>query len=84
MGKEKSLTKVLSGLHDRNLSFRELLSAAEAAGFRLDRVVGDHHIYVKDGVPEIINLQPGKNGAAKPYQVKQVRQIITNHHLGGE
>ncbi len=84
MGKEKSLMKILDGRHDKSLAFRELQSAIEAAGFSLDHVTGDHHIYIKESIPEIINLQPGKSGNAKPYQVKQVREIITKYHLGGD
>ena len=36
----------------------------------------------KDDVEEIINLQPAGN-KAKPYQVKQVRNIILKYQLGG-
>lgn len=45
------------------------------------RVKGDHHIFCKMGVDEIINLQP-KNGKAQPYQVKQVRSVILKYGLG--
>lgn len=41
---------------------------------------GAHHIYTLAGVPEIVNLQP-KSGKAKPYQVKQVREILVRHRL---
>jgi hypothetical protein len=34
----------------------------------------------KDGIEEIINIQP-KNGKAKAYQVKQVREIIIKYRL---
>lgn len=44
---------------------------------------GDHHISVKDGVEEILNLQP-KGGKAKPYQVRQGRKVIVRYRLGGE
>lgn len=33
---------------------------------------------------EILNLQPRPDGTAKPYQVKQVRQVIARYHLAGE
>ncbi|WP_243131251.1 type II toxin-antitoxin system HicA family toxin [Desulfitobacterium sp. LBE] len=47
-----------------------------------ERISGSHHIFYKDGMDEIINIQP--NGSkAKPYQVKQVRQIILKYKLGG-
>jgi hypothetical protein len=45
------------------------------------RVRGDHHILWKEGIAEIVNLQP-KGSKAKPYQVKQVRGILTRHQLG--
>jgi predicted RNA binding protein YcfA (HicA-like mRNA interferase family) len=45
-----------------------------------ERVKGSHHIYFKDGIDEIINLQPS-NGKAKPYQVKQVRELIIKYKL---
>ncbi|MHB8125431.1 MAG: type II toxin-antitoxin system HicA family toxin [Desulfitobacteriaceae bacterium] len=47
-----------------------------------ERISGSHHIFHKDDMDEIINIQP--NGSkAKPYQVKQVRQIILKYKLGG-
>lgn len=48
-----------------------------------ERIRGDHHIFSKDGIEEIINLQP-KGAKAKPYQVKQVRNIILKYKPGGE
>lgn len=47
------------------------------------RVKGDHFIYTMDGIDEIINIQPKAN-KAKPYQVKQVRELILKYHLGGD
>jgi hypothetical protein len=46
-------------------------------------VRGSHHIFARDGVVEILNLQP-KGGKAKPYQVKQVRAIIVRCKLADE
>ena len=44
---------------------------------------GSHHVFRKAGVPERIN--PQRDGAhAKPYQVRQVRQTLLKHELGGE
>jgi hypothetical protein len=34
-------------------------------------------------VAEILNLQP-REGKAKPYQVKQVRGVLTSYGLAGE
>ena len=38
-------------------------------------IKGSHHIYYKEGVEEIINLQ-SFNNKAKAYQVKQVRELL--------
>ncbi len=51
----------------------------KAFGFE-ERIRGDHHIFTKEGVREILNLQP-KGTKAKPYQVKQVRNIILQYKL---
>ena len=50
----------------------------------VERIKGDHHIFTKAGVVEIINLQPLKDGRAKAYQVKQVRGIILRYKLHKE
>jgi len=48
----------------------------------VERIRGSHHIFTKEGVEEILNLQP-KGRQAKPYQVKQVRGVILKYRLGG-
>jgi hypothetical protein len=45
-----------------------------------ERIKGSHHILTKDGIEEILNIQP-KAGKAKPYQVKQVRTVIVTYQL---
>ena len=42
------------------------------------------YIYSKSGIAEIINIQPLKDGKAKPYQVKQVRILILKYKLNME
>jgi virulence-associated protein VapD len=78
---EKLLLAILSGTKDRNISFSDLRSVLDRIGFEC-RIKGDHFIYTKDGVEEIINIQP-LGSRAKPYQVKQVREIILKYRLGG-
>jgi len=46
------------------------------------RVKGSHHMFRKEAVIEKINLQREGN-KAKPYQVKQVRNVIVKYKLGG-
>jgi predicted RNA binding protein YcfA (HicA-like mRNA interferase family) len=77
---EKILLAVLSGTSDSNIKFGDLQNLLENIGFECNRVNGSHHVYVKDKVEEIINRQP--NGSkAKPYQVKQIRNIILKYKL---
>jgi len=78
---KKTLDQILSGRQDQNVRFTELCGLLQALGFE-QRIKGSHHIFTFDGIAEIINLQPRSNGQAKPYQVKQVRQIITSNKLG--
>jgi predicted RNA binding protein YcfA (HicA-like mRNA interferase family) len=82
MGK-KVLDKILSGLADKNIRFQDMRKLLNDLGFS-ERIKGDHHIFYKDGIEEIINLQPLRDGKAKAYQVKQVRRIILKYKLHGE
>ncbi len=80
---DKVLQAVLSARSDQNIRFGDLCRLVLALGFD-ERIKGDHHIYTREGVDEIINLQPKPDGKAKPYQVKQVRNIITRYRMGIE
>jgi len=81
MGKyDKLLQRLLSGTLDTNIHFAELRQLLLRLEFD-ERIRGDHHIFTKSGVEEIMNLQPNKS-MAKPYQVKQVRGIILKYKLG--
>lgn len=78
----KLLAVLLSGRSDANISFIELCGFLEHLGFA-QRVRGDHHIFSKNGIEEIINIQP--NGSkAKPYQVRQIRNAIIKYKLSGK
>lgn len=76
---EKLLNKLLRGTSDRNFDFDELRTLILNLGFN-ERISSSHHIYTKGGIDEIINIQ-SKQGKAKPYQVKQVRNLIIKHKL---
>lgn len=79
---DKILIKVLNGLSDKNIEFSELLNLLLSLGFQL-RVKGSHHILSREGIDEIINIQ-SKGNKAKPYQVKQVRDLILKYSLNSE
>jgi hypothetical protein len=74
---------ILSGLSDNNIRFEDLKRVLTSLGFDC-RIKGDHHILSKDGIAEIVNLQPLKDGKSKPYQVKQVRNMILKYKLHRE
>jgi hypothetical protein len=77
------LAKILSGRSSQNIAFDELVSLLQWLGFSM-RVTGSHRILSREGVVEILNLQPRKDGTAKPYQLRQVRDVITRYKLAGE
>ena len=80
MGKlDKLYEHILMRRSDANVPFETLGALLRRLGFD-ERIKGDHHIFTKDGVEEILNLQP-KDGKGKPYQVKQVRDVILKYHL---
>ena len=79
---EKLLLSILSGTRDKGILFSDLRAVLDRLGFQC-RIKGDHFIYTKDDVEEIINIQPVGN-KAKPYQVRQVRSIILKYQLGGD
>ena len=82
---EKIIQKILAGNADANIKFSDLCKVLQHYGFHL-RIKGSHHIFYKEDIEdieEIVNIQP-KDDKAKPYQVKQVRQLITKYKLNNQ
>jgi len=80
MGKREKLYRHILMRHsDANVAFNELCALLIYLGFD-ERTRGDHHVFTMTGVEEILNLQP-KNGKGKPYQVKQVREVLLKYSL---
>ena len=83
MGKlEKILDQILRGGSDQNVTFDDLTALLVSLDFE-QRIKGSHHVFSKEGVAEIINIQLS-GSKAKPYQVKQVRAVIVKYKLSGE
>jgi hypothetical protein len=80
--RRRVLQAVLQGNADANVAFTDLCGLLRGLGFT-ERIRGSHHIFTRDGVEEILNLQP-KGAKSKPYQVRQVRQVIVRYKLAGE
>jgi hypothetical protein len=79
---ESFLVRVLRGSSDAGIRFDDLRALLRRLGFE-ERVTGGHHIFNREGVDEILNLQP-RGSMAKPYQVKQVRRVLVRYRLAEE
>jgi predicted RNA binding protein YcfA (HicA-like mRNA interferase family) len=76
---QKLIEQILLAQSDANIPFNDLGGLLIRLGFE-ERIRGSHHIFRKQGVEELINLQ--QDGAkAKKYQVRQVRQVLTKYNL---
>lgn len=66
---------------DAGIRFADIVSLLLALGFDF-RVRGDHYIFARTGIPDILNVQP-VGGMAKRYQVAQIRRLVIRRDLGG-
>jgi hypothetical protein len=83
MGRYEELRlRILQGKSDANVGFDELVRMLGWLGFE-ERTRGSHHIFRRQGVRELLNLQREGN-KAKVYQVRQVRQVLLRYGLEGE
>ena len=79
---EKLLQQVLRGTSDANITFDDLCRLLLRLGFE-ERISGSHHIFSKEDVERLINLQRDCD-KAKAYQVRQVRSILVKNKAGDE
>ena len=78
MNARKVYNKVLAG--SRNVRFEDACRLVEGFGFCLDRTSGSHRIFRhRRGL--ILNLQPDRNGQAKPYQLRQLLDLVEENGL---
>jgi predicted RNA binding protein YcfA (HicA-like mRNA interferase family) len=77
---DKLKAKVLSGKGYHNFSFSDLAVLLAGLGFVLDRQESSHQVWKHPAVPTLVNVQSVK-GKAKPYQLRQLREIIKEHRL---
>ncbi len=75
----KIFALVMNSRRDNNILFSDLQRLLDSLGFN-HRTKGSHHVYWREGIEEIINIQPDGNNA-KAYQVRQVRNIILRYNL---
>ena len=77
---KKAIAKILEGRSYANLDFDDLCFVLDRAGFERRSGKGSHTLFHKTGIAEILNLQ-SKGGKAKPYQVRQVRELVLKYQL---
>ena len=79
---QRTLERLLRGQSDANVEFADLIALLQVLGFE-EPVRGSHHIFVRPGIDELLNLQ--RDGSkAKVYQVRQVRAVILKYNLALE
>lgn len=78
---DKLILKLLSGNSDNNFPIDELKRLLWQLGFEERKGAGSHTLYKKDGIDILINIQTSKGGKAKPYQIKQIREVIIKYKL---
>ena len=78
------MDKILTGRSDSSIKFYDLRRFLLRFGFS-KWMRGDHYIFSREDIPEIIILQPLQDGTAKRYQVRQVRNLFLKYkfHLKG-
>ncbi len=69
----------------KGLAFDELCRLAEYAGFSFARQKGSHKTYknteIHDRLDQQITISSGKHGEAKPYQVRDLLDLIEKYDL---
>ena len=80
--REKLINKALRD--PRSLSFVELCLLSESFGFQKRQGKGSHVRYVHPEFRITTNFQPGNNGEAKAYQVRQFLAILRSNGLLSE
>ncbi|MBA3390823.1 MAG: type II toxin-antitoxin system HicA family toxin [Rubrobacter sp.] len=81
--RRKLLDRILSEYSDANIPFAQTRTLLKALGFE-ERVRGSHHVFKRPEILERVVLQPTREGLLKPYQVRQLREVIVEYNLGQE
>lgn len=79
MRPDRLLRRIAAG-ETSNVRFDDLLRLATMLGFELKRRSGSHHILRHPDLSEALNLQDAA-GEAKPYQVRQFRDLVLRYNL---
>jgi predicted RNA binding protein YcfA (HicA-like mRNA interferase family) len=80
---KKTREKLLLGASDANMDFEAVCTMLRRLGFSERQGRGSHTIFYREGVEEIVNLQP-RGAQGKPYQMRQIREILLKYRLTEE
>jgi predicted RNA binding protein YcfA (HicA-like mRNA interferase family) len=79
MRSDRLLARLKAG-HFANVRFTDALRLAAEFGFEVSRMSGSHRIISHPEIRELLNLQE-HHGKAKPYQLRQLVNLIERYHL---
>ena len=65
--RRKLLERILGGRSAANIPFEQTRSLLKSLGFS-ERIVGSHHIFAREDIPERPNLQPTREGTLKRFR----------------
>lgn len=80
MNPKRLISRIAEG-STTNVRFSALIRLVEALSYERRRIRGDHYIFKHPRIGKHLNLQPGRGGDAKPYQVRQVAEAIRKYDL---
>ena len=81
MQKEKAIRYIDKWRENRkNVRFIDLLQVASAFGFKFKGRKGSHVVYSRCDLKKILTFQD-EGGKAKPYQVKQLIDLVDKYNL---
>lgn len=73
--------RLSSGQSDNNIDYEELEAYLKRLGWETQSAKTSHRFYKHLLVPSPVNIQPGRDGKAKSYQIEQVRSAL-DEYLG--
>ena len=76
--KRKTLEAILSGRSDKNIRFAPVRTLLISLDFE-ERTSGSHHVFSRGDIAELINIQEAQGGKVKPYQVRQLRELLVQY-----
>jgi predicted RNA binding protein YcfA (HicA-like mRNA interferase family) len=79
MDRKKLLSRLAHGSL-QNVAFSDMVGLMKGFGFRPVRVSGSHHIFARQGVRELVNIQ-NVGGQAKPHQIRQLLRLVEKYNL---